>query len=114
MMEGFEEYRIAYDAMEADPAILKARKALADYQASLIEIERPYRDRMCEAAVGITALTLSEQKSITLFGVEARYTKGRETVSWKSVAQDLNPPEELIGKYTKTGEPSVNIKVVGG
>lgn len=108
----FEQYRAAYDAMESDPAIQRARKAIADYQRSLEELERPYRDRLAIASRGIETIVLSERKSVTLFGVKAKYTKGRETTSWKGVAQDLNPPQELVAKYTKAGEPSVRIKII--
>ena len=107
----FKQYRQAYDEMETNEEIQATRNAIQLYQAKLTELEMPYRDRMKEAAAAITAAVLETGKTTTLFGVVARFFKGRTSVSWKAVANALNPPDELIERYTRTGQPRVQIAI---
>ena len=108
----FKEYREAYEAMEADPAVRRARKAVEDYQTSLKKLEAPYCQRMAEAKEKIVAAVLPGKKSVTLFGIYARFSKGSPSRSWKSIAMTFKPSEELIGKHTKPGKPKVTVKIV--
>jgi len=108
----FQEYREVHDAMEADPAVLRARKAIEEYRASLKKLEEPYRERMAEAREKIVGAVLLGKKSVTLFGIYARFSKGSPSRSWKSIAMTFKPSEELIGEHTKPGKPSVKVTVV--
>ncbi len=108
----FEGYRQAYDSMEADPAIKRARQAIEQYQASLEKLKAPYREKMAETEAEIVEVILVQRESLTLHGVYARYARGRVSRSWKSIATDMQAPQELIDEHTKVGKPSVSVKVV--
>lgn len=108
----FKEYREAYDAMEADETIQWYREAIKEYQATLDKFEKPYRERMAEAEEKIVAAVLPGKQSVTLFGVAGRFFKGRRSTSWKGVAMELEPPQELIEAHSKVGEPRVVVGIV--
>jgi len=108
----FEEYRKAYDSMEGDPAVLRARHAIEQYQASLESLEAPYREKMAEAGDRIIEAVLPLRESVTLCGIYARYTKGRSSTSWKSVATVMKAPQELVDEHTTVGKPSVSVAIV--
>lgn len=110
----FKEYRQAYDGMEADPAILRARRAIEQYQASLMMLEAPFREKIARAEAEIARVVLAQEKSVTLFGVYARYTRGRRSTSWKSVATAMKAPQKLVDEHTRVGKPSVSVSVKGG
>lgn len=107
----FEKYRQAYDSMEGDPAVRRARRAIEQYQVSLESLEAPYREKMAGAETAIVDAVLARKGSVTLFGVYARYTKGRKSTSWKSVAVAMKAPPKLIGEHTKVGKPSVSVAI---
>jgi len=116
----FKEYRQAYDEMMSDPQIdalldkIAGIKAELDHAAfELSEFEAPYRARMDKAAEEITAAVIGQKQTVLLHGVEAKYSAGKRSTSWKSVAVELNATPELIKKFTTDPTPSVNIKVTG-
>ena len=107
----FKDYKDAYDQMEANLDIKINRKAIAFYQERVAELEKPYRDRMATAATAITAAVLETKKTTTLFGVIAKFAKGRKSVSWKSVAQAFRVSDKFVLQYTNFGKPKVTIKI---
>lgn len=108
----FKEYRKAHDEMENNSAIADLREALNQAQEALAQAEKPYRERIAKAADEIKATVLEQGKSVTLFDVEASYKKGRRSTSWKKIAEEMNPPESIISRHTKYGNPSVSVKVL--
>jgi len=119
MMNEFESYRKAYDEMETDPAVLAAREQADVLRAKMMEVdelisdaEKPYRERMAEAEAQIVDAVMSQGESVTLHNVQARYTKGRSSVSWKKVAEACNPPAEVVEQHTKVGKPRVSVSVL--
>lgn len=115
----FTEYRNVYNAMGNDKhiknlhlEIVEAERDLHELQAELAKAEAPYREALKEAEARITKIVLAEGHSVTLFGVEAKYAAGRRSTAWKSVAGELNPPTELVEKYTTVGDPSVTVRVL--
>lgn len=98
--------------MEADLAVRRARKAIEYYQASLERFEEPYRKRMAEAEKEIVAAVLLGKQNVTLFGVAARFSKGRETPSWKAIAMTWMPSKKLIAEHISVGEPKVTVGIV--
>lgn len=109
-MNEFEEYRKAYDEMENDPKVQDLRAAMNNLSGDLHEAEIEYRLRMEAAEKKIKEAVLEQGNSVTLHDVEAKYTKGRRSTSWKNVAVACDPPQELIDEHTKTGNPSVSVR----
>ena len=109
-MNEFQLYREAYDAMEADPKVLGLRQRIEKLQDALVATESPYRQKMDEAEWVIRESILAQGQSVTLHNVKAIYTKGRRSTSWKSVAEEMGAPEEIVVKFTKIGEPSVKVE----
>jgi len=107
----FKLYRQAYIEMESDEEVQQIRGFIADLQDSLEEIEAPYRDRIADAKDAITNLVLEEGQSIARHGVRATYKNGRRITSWKSVASELSPSQDLIDQFTTVGKPSVKVKL---
>jgi len=107
----FEDYRLAYDLMESNSAVKRARRAIEQYQASLEKLEAPYRKKMAEAEAVIVDAVLPLAESVTLYGVYARYTKARPSRSWKSVAVAMKAPQELIDEHTTWAKPSVKVTI---
>lgn len=92
-------------------------------------------EKLIELTQEIEKEVLALQQSQSSGGVTAKFMKGRKTVAydkaalessapqgiidkhttpkvnWKSVCADLELADSLLEKYTKTGEPSVSIKV---
>ena len=111
-MDAFEEYRKAYDQMAADLEVAAAWDAIVEAQKRHGELCQPYQERMKAAEEHIRGLVLEEGKSVTLHNVEARYTKGRASTSWKSVAEEIAAPADIIAKHTKDGDPSVSVRAL--
>jgi hypothetical protein len=111
-MDAFEEYRKAHDELDADPVVAALWDGVVAAQKLHAEATAPYQDRMRVAEEVIRGMVLEEGHSVTLHGVEARYTKGRASTSWKSVAEAVGAPAEVIAKHTKEGDPSVSVRVV--
>lgn len=111
MTTPFFDYKQAHDEMEADEKIRRLRAYLSEQQQNLIDLEAPYYERMDEAGGRIKELILAEEKTIVMHGVRGSYQHGRHSTSWKLIAAALNPPDELLGKYTKVGPPSVVVSV---
>jgi hypothetical protein len=116
-MDPFLEYRNAHDEMEKDEAVAAAwdrvvaiQKSEADARADHDAACLKYRERMNLAAEEIRGAVLEQAKSVTLHNVEAKYTKGRVSVSWKSVADEVGAPPEIIAKHSKEGDPTVAIR----
>ena len=116
----FKEYREAYDEMQADPRIIRGQDIvsalelqLANQREQLSAMEAPYRARMDKAAKEITAAVMGQKQTVLLHGVEAKYSAGKKSTSWKSVAVELSATPELIKKFTTDPTPSVNIEVIG-
>ncbi|MFH1485599.1 MAG: hypothetical protein ABIH46_05985 [Chloroflexota bacterium] len=110
-MDHFKAYRLAYDAMEADPIVLTARAILKIDQAAVGNAEAVYREAMTEHGQQITAAVLENGKSVTMHDVEAKYTKGRVTPSWKSIASLWMPSDKLVAEHSTVGKPSVSVRV---
>ena len=108
----FRDYRQAYDEMEANQEIQITRQVIISTKERLAELEKPYRDRIAQAQEEITKAVLQSKKTTTLFGVIAKFFKPRRSTAWKSVAQAMDPPQDLIDKFTKYGEPRVQVSVV--
>ncbi len=108
----FKEYREATNEMEANLAIRIMRKKIETMQENLGILEQPYHERMKVAAKEITIAVLEQQKSVTLFNIEAKYSKASGRPKWKSVAMEFDPSEELIKRFTGMGKPSVSIKIL--
>lgn len=133
----FQQYKTAYDQMNADPTVVQARQqhreaeaALADLRAQHAEAERPlveelenagaavdhweaeYRAQMLDAQALIAEAVIARGQSCTEFGVEAKYSAGRRSTEWKAVAQRLGASQSLIDEYTKPGAPSVSVRVI--
>ncbi len=111
-MNEFLAYRAAYDDMQSDAQVLDTRDRIKELQDQLFQLEAPYRARMAEAEVVIRAAVLKQAKSVTLHDVYARYISGRRSTSWKSVAEEMKAPEDVIEKHTKVGEAKVTVEVV--
>lgn len=107
----FKDFREAYDAMEKDVAVQQTRHIIIGYQKSLEKLEAPYREQMAAAESNIIEAVLKTRKTTTLFGVVAKFFKGRTTCSWKSVALALNPPKGLVEKFTNVGKPKVQVQI---
>lgn len=110
-MSYFEEYRKAHDEMKKDIALEGLMNTLAITQDMIAVTEAPYLDRINAAADGIKETVLDQQRTMVLHGVEATFTKPRKSTSWKGVAMSYDPSDELIEEHSKTGHPSVKIKV---
>ncbi len=115
----FAEYRKAHDLMSADlivqgwqRAVENAERNLAMLREGLAQAEMPHRETMALWRERIIETVLAEGHDVILFGVEAKYSKGRRSTAWKSVAGELSPPVELIEKYTTVGEPSVTVQIL--
>lgn len=108
----FQAYRDAYDALQSDPTVLAIRQQIEELEERLFEVESPYKSRMAKAEEEIRTTVLAEGHSVTLHGVKATYYSGRRSTSWKSVAEEFSPPDELVAKYTTVGEPSVKVEIV--
>jgi len=107
----FKDYGEAHDAMERDAAVQSTRNLILGYQKSLEKLEAPYRQRMAVAETNIIQAVLQTQKTTTLFGVVAKFFKGRKSVSWKSVAQVFKPSERLVAEFTTVGKPKVKVQI---
>jgi hypothetical protein len=123
MMNDFQKYKTAYEQMSGDIEIIEVREkiealrtqymaALRDLEHDLEELEQPYKNRMMAAEVAIRAAVLETKKTVEMYGVVARYTKGRRSTAWKSVAIAAGATKEDIVLHTKEGDPSVSIFVV--
>ena len=112
MTTPFYDYKKAYDEMGADATIQRLQVYIDEQVEVLAELQAPYFDRMSEAAEEIEGLVMAEGKTIVLSGVRGSYHKGRQSTSWKGIAMELDPPEELVEKHTKVGEPSVIVSIV--
>ena len=111
-MDAFLEFRKAHDEMGADPNIAAMWDAVVAAQKAHADACAPYEQRMAEARDAIAAAVLEQGKSVTLHNVEARYTKGRSSTAWKSVAEEVGAPPEVVAKHTKEGSPSVSVKAL--
>jgi len=137
MTSPFKLYREAHEAMNADATVQQARAAhreaeakLAEMQAQHAEAERPlieelreadmtiafweapYRANMDDAQAAICVAVAGIGQSMTEFGVEAKYSAGRRSTEWKSIALRMNAPKSLIEEYTTPGKPSVTVRVI--
>lgn len=110
-MSYFEDYRKAHDEWVDDISLEGLRNTLRETQEHLTAFEKPYLDRMKAAEEGIKETVLDQQRTMVLHGVEAIFTKPRKSTSWKGVALTFDPSSELIEEHSKTGHPSVKIKV---
>ena len=110
----FSDYKKAHDEMGADVTIRRLQEYIGTQMKKLAELEVPYHERMAVAAEEIRELVMAEGKTIVLSGVRGSYYKGRRSTSWKGIATELDPPEELVEKHTKVGEPSVIVSIVDG
>ena len=108
----FEEYRKAYDEMEADAEIINLRANIFNLQCLLRDAEGKYRPRMDEAEKAIKDAVLKQENNVTLHDVYAKFTKGRLSTSWKKVAVACDAPQEIIDANTKQGKPSVSVSVL--
>ena len=119
----FEDYRKAYDELqdnesvnvlrgEIDLLVEKHDAKLFKLQKLLAEVEMPYRSRMAGAEGEIKKAVLKQGASVTLHNVQAKFAKGRMSTSWKKVAVEVNASQDVIGKHTSYGKPSVSVSVV--
>jgi hypothetical protein len=105
-----ENYETTYIAMEADPQIRAARKQIESLQKRLDKLCEPYESRLSEYESAIKGHVIELGESIKQGHLNCVYYKPRRSTSWKSVAEELDPPQELIEEHTKIGNPSVRIK----
>ena len=108
----FEEYRNAYDEMEADETVQDLRATMNNLSGELHMAEIKYRLRMSDAEEKIKEAVLNQGASVTLHDVYAKFTKGRTSTSWKKVAVACDAPQEIIDANTKLGKPSVTVSVL--
>lgn len=111
-MDPFLAYRQAHDELDADPNVTTLSLELERARLAWEDARKPYLDRMREAEEVIRGAVLEQGKSVTLHNVEARYSKGRASTSWKSVADEVGAPPEIVAKHTKEGEPSVSVRLL--
>ncbi|MCJ7528834.1 MAG: hypothetical protein MUO37_12190 [Methyloceanibacter sp.] len=111
-MDPFQEYRFAHDELEADREVAALWDAVVEAQRKHDLACIPYRERMSAAEAVIIGAVLEQGKSVTLHNIEARYMKGRSSTSWKSVAEEIGAPPEIVAKHTKEGEPSVMVRAL--
>jgi len=137
LVSPFKLYREAVEAMSADPTVQAARQQHREAEAALAELrarhaeeerplveelheaeisvtqwEDPYRAKMDDAQALICEAVASIGQSVTEFGVEAKYSAGRRSTKWESVARRLNAPQSLIDEFTTPGKPSVTVRVL--
>lgn len=110
-MNYFEDYRKAHDLLAEDMTLEGLRNTLRITQEQIAAFEAPYRKRMEAAADGIKETVLDQQRTMVLHGVEATFSKPRKSTSWKGIAMTFALTDELIEEHSKTGHPSVKIKV---
>lgn len=107
----FKDYREAYDELLEDVNIPTLRKALEEAQEHLAEVERPYHERIEKAREGVMQITLDQQRTVVMHGIEAMYVKPRKSTKWKEVAMTFKPSNELVEEHSTVGSPSVRITV---
>ena len=102
-MKGDEEY------VKARRTVRTAESRLHRAQQKLAVIEKKYVEskQYENARAKVIEFALSVAESFETPNIEVSFTKGRVTTSWKSVAEALDPSEELIAKHTKVGDPKV-------
>lgn len=110
-MNYFEDYRKAHDEMKNDVDLDILIGELESAKEMIAAAQAPYLDRMKAAEEGIKETVLDQQRTMVLHGVEATFTKPRKSTSWKGIALTFAPSDELIEEHSKTGHPSVKIKV---
>lgn len=98
----FRKYRDVYLQMESDPRVQSLRDTIGKLQEKLEDAESVYKAQLSELEDGIKSLVLDAEESQEEHGVKATYTE-RKNTSWKSVALEFNPPDELVDKHTKVG-----------
>ena len=52
-----------------------------------------------------------EENPDSVIGVNVVQTKGRSTVKWAEIAEELHIPDEVIAKHTKIGKPGYMVKI---
>lgn len=107
----FKDYREAHDDMLEDVNIPKLQNDLDEAQTHLDAVLNPYRERMRQAEEGIHVITIDQQRTVVLHGIEAMYVKPRKSTKWKAVALTFEPAPELIEEHSTVGSPSVRISV---
>lgn len=119
----FRNYRTIEDMRKADQELIKVEaqiEALRLKFESAMEIlsERRsevltyYDESLDEYENEIIDIVLEAGRSIEAYGIEAKYVKGRKSVSYKGACAEANVPKSIINRNTKYGDPKVTIKVV--
>ena len=78
-MNYFEEYRKAYDEMQADEELTNAGVEVELAVLKLKELETPHKERISQAEEGIKETVLDQQRTMVLNGIEATYSKPRKS-----------------------------------
>ena len=86
-----------------------ARKLEIDYVNALEELNK-LKDKI--ANIRSVLVEYHEEHDVDdLDRITIYHIPSRTTVQWKSVAEELKPPEELIEKYSKKTAPSYGIRL---
>jgi len=85
-----------------------ANASVEDVYAAILEIEDQLEE--IKDAVRERLIQKFEEDPDSIDSFIISHTAPRRIVGWKSIAEELNPPEELIERYTRLGDPGYRIK----
>ena len=107
----FKKARAAFEKMESDSTVRVLRNMIRIAQAKLEAAEAPYREIMTAAEVEMTDHILKTEQTVVFLDIEGKYSGGRKSTSWKSIANEINKgkpiPKHILNKHTKPGTPKV-------
>ena len=110
------EWRKAYQAMETDQAVEKARASVERANIRLEKAEKTYRGSMQGNKMVIETLLLIEQQSVIAFGIRAKFRKAYDRITYDRKTLDNIAAENvrifnLINPHRKVSPVKAGVSI---